>query len=191
MAMQHELEPVVLSRAVDAIQIPEGQKGRLEPGQVVTITQALGGSFTVQTADMRKWRIEGDDADALGKPVPAGARRRAAADAEPLSPDDAKAEAWQLLRSVHDPEIPINIVDLGLVYDVDIHPRGDGKLVAFVKMTLTAPGCGMGDFLIQDVEQRLMTIPGMGAVEAKIVFDPVWNPERDMSDAAKLQLGLL
>jgi metal-sulfur cluster biosynthetic enzyme len=97
----------------------------------------------------------------------------------------------ELLREVHDPEIPINIVDLGLVYDLEVHKRGDGQLVAVVRMTLTAPGCGMGDFLIQDVEQKLKTLPGVAAVDAKIVFDPVWNPYTMMSDAAKLQLGLL
>lgn len=184
------MEPVLLNRPVDAVQIPEGVTTRLEPGQVVTITQALGGSFTVQTGDNRKFRIEGRDADALGKEVPEGAAPAMDADEE-LTPEQAKERAWDLLKQVHDPEIPVNIVDLGLVYDLEIHTRGDGKMVAFVRMTLTAPGCGMGDFLLQDVEQHLKTLPGVEAVDAKIVFDPVWNPYTMMSEAAKLQLGLL
>lgn len=186
--MAGDLEPVVLSRPVRAAQIPEGNEVTLDPGQVVTITQALGGSFTVQGADHRKYRIEGRDADALGKDVPELATE---SDEEPLGPEQAKERAMELMKEVHDPEIPVNIVDLGLVYDLEVHERGDGKLLAVVRMTLTAPGCGMGDFLLQDVEQKLSTIPGMGAVDAKIVFEPVWNPYTMMSDAAKLQLGLL
>lgn len=182
-------EAAHLKRPVRAVQIPEGNEVTLDP-QVVVITQALGGSFTIQVEDQRKFRIEGRDADALGKEVPEGALPAPEEDADPVSVEEAKEMAWTRLKTVHDPEIPINIVDLGLVYELDIHERGDGKLVAFVKMTLTAPGCGMGDFLIQDVERSLKTIPGMAAVDAKVVFDPVWNPQRDMSEAAKLQLGL-
>lgn len=185
----HGPEATLLTRAVSAIQIPEGDQVTLDPGQVVTITQALGGSFTVQTDENRKYRIEGRDADALGKPLPEDATLPD--DAEPLGPEEAVERAWDGLRKVHDPEIPVNIVDLGLVYDLEVHKRGDDLLVAIVRMTLTAPGCGMGDFLIQDVERQLKTIPGIAAVDAKIVFDPVWNPYTMMSDAAKLQLGML
>lgn len=190
--MQRDLEVVALRREVQAIQIPEGVKVPLDKGQVVTITQALGGSFTIQTYDNRRFRIEGRDADALGHPVPEGATTEAQDDgAEPLTVEQATERAWAALRTVHDPEIPVNIVDLGLVYELELHKRGDGGLVAFVRMTLTAPGCGMGDFLIQDVEERLKAIPGIAAVDAKIVFDPVWNPYTMMSEAAKLQMGLL
>lgn len=190
--MAHGLEVVALRRNVEAAQIPDGAKLTLERGQVVTITQALGASFTVQTYDNRKFRIEGRDADALGKPVPPGARTaEEEAAQEPLTPEQAKERAWEILRSVHDPEIPVNIVDLGLVYTLDVHERGDGRLLAVVRMTLTAPGCGMGDFLIQDVEEGLKSIPGVAAVDAKIVFDPVWNPYTMMSESARLQLGLL
>lgn len=184
-------EEVLLSRPVTAVQIPEGEEVMLQP-QPLLLTQSLGGSFTVQARDHRKYRIEGRDAGALGKEVPDGALPAPADDdATPVTPEEAKERAWELLKSVHDPEIPINIVELGLVYDLDVHTRGDGKLLAFVKMTLTAPGCGMGDFLIQDVERALKTIPGMAAVDAKVVFDPVWNPHIHMSEGAKLQLGLL
>lgn len=189
MAKHGPPEAAFLKRPVRAVQIPEGIEVTLDP-QTVVITQALGGSFTVQVEDQRKFRIEGRDAEALGKEVPEGSMPAPDESAEAVSVEEAKELAWAHLKTVHDPEIPINIVDLGLVYELDIHERGDGKLVAFVKMTLTAPGCGMGDFLIADVERVLKTILGMGAVEAKVVFDPVWNPHRDMSEAAKLQMGL-
>lgn len=188
--MAGDLEPVRLQRDVEASLIPEGQKAKLPKGEVVTITQALGTSFTVQAGDMRRYRIEGRDADALGKDVPAGAVE-AEAEAGELTLEQAKERAWESLKSVHDPEIPVNVVDLGLVYDLEMHERGDGKLLAVVRMTLTAPGCGMGDFLLQDVETQLKRIPGVETVDAKIVFDPVWNPYTMMSEAAKLKLGLL
>ncbi len=182
-------EEVLLSRPVTAVQIPEGEEVLLQP-QPLLLTQSLGGSFTVQARDNRKYRIEGTDGPAIGKEVPEGALT-ADDNAEPLEPEEATTRAWELLRHVHDPEIPIDIVELGLVYELEIHKRGDGKLVALVKMTLTAPGCGMGDFLIADVERVLKTIPGVAAVDAKFVFDPVWNPYTMMSEAAKLQLGML
>lgn len=183
-------EEVLLSRPVTAIQIPEGEEVMLQ-AQPLLLTQSLGGSFTVQARDNRKYRIEGRDGPAIGKDVPANAAPAVDPNAETPTPEEAKERAWELLRTVHDPEIPLNIVELGLVYDLDVHTRGDGKLLAFVTMTLTAPGCGMGDFLIQDVERALKTIPGMAAVDAKVVFDPIWNPHIHMSEAAKLQLGLL
>ena len=183
-------ETTVLLRRVPATVIPDGTPTKLDPGQPVAITQTLGGSFTVQTEDGRKYRIEGRDADAIGKEVPEAARL-APADMEPLPTAEAEDLAWKNLRTVHDPEIPINIVDLGLVYTRKMHTRGDGTLLAEVRMSLTAPGCGMGDVLLRDVEHQLKRIPGVAAVDAKIVFDPVWNPHVHMSRAAKLQLGLL
>jgi probable FeS assembly SUF system protein SufT len=182
-------ESAYLKRQVRAVQIPDGIETTLEP-QVVVITQALGGAFTIQLEDQRKFRIEGRDAEVLGKEVPEGALPAPKEGAAPVTPEEATELAWARLKTVHDPEIPLNIVDLGLVYELDVHARGDGQLVAFVTMTLTAPGCGMGDFIIQDVERAIKTIPGVATVEAKVVFDPVWNPHRDMSDAAKLQMGL-
>jgi probable FeS assembly SUF system protein SufT len=182
------LETALLNRKVKAVQIPEGVEVDLDAGQVVTITQALGFSYTIQNIENRKFRIEMRDADALGKPIPDHIK---AAEGEPIGAEEAEERAWGLLKQVHDPEIPVNIVDLGLVYTVKMHKRGDGLLFCEVRMTLTAPGCGMGDFLIRDVETVLKTIPGVDTVDAKVVFDPVWNPHRDMADAAKLQLGLL
>ena len=183
-------EHALLHRKVEATVIPDGTPQTLDPGQPVQIHQVLGGSFTVQTEDGRKYRIEGKDADALGREVPEEARDLGLG-TEPLAPEAAEKEAWKLLKHVHDPEIPVNVVDLGLIYELKMHKRGDGKLFAEVKMTLTAPGCGMGDVLIRDVERQLKRIPGVATVDAKVVFDPVWNPHRDMSTAAKLKLGLL
>lgn len=182
---------VLLNRPVRAVRIPEGDEVTLDPGQPATLTQALGGSFTIQLEDHRKFRIEGRDADAIGEEVPELARRQMDAEgAEPLEPGAAETMAWDRLKAVHDPEIPIDIVDLGLVYTLKMHKRGDGKLLAEVSMSLTAPGCGMGDVLLRDVKDQLRTVPGVAAVDARITFDPVWNPNM-MSDAAKLQLGLL
>lgn len=182
-------EQVLLTRPVRAVVIPDGVETTLEPGMPVLITQALGGSYTVQSAEGAKYRIEGRDADALGKEVPAGAEEEHSS--EPLEPEAAEELAWKLLKKVHDPEIPVNLVDLGLVYTLKMHRRGDGKLLAECRMTLTAPGCGMGDVMLRDVERQLASVPGVAAVDAKIVFDPVWNPYTMMSDAAKLKLGLL
>ena len=183
-------EQVILSRRVDATVIPDGDPVKLDPGQPVAIHQTLGGSFTVATEEGRKYRIEGRDADALGKEVPQEARDLDLG-TEPLEPEAAEKEAWKLLKHVHDPEIPVDVVDLGLIYGLQVHKRGDGKLFAEVRMTLTAPGCGMGDVLIRDVERQLKRIPGVETVDAKVVFDPVWNPHKHMSTAAKLKLGLL
>lgn len=185
-------EQVLLTRPVRATVIPDGTEATLEPGMPVVITQALGGSYTIQTAEGRKYRIEGRDADALGKKAEAeAARAQEDHGDEALEPEAAEELAWKLLRKVHDPEIPVNLVDLGLVYTLRMHKRGDGKLLAECRMTLTAPGCGMGDVMLRDVERQLASIPGVAAVDAKIVFDPVWNPYTMMSDAAKLKLGLL
>lgn len=187
--MHAKPEQVLLKRQVRAIQIPEGDEVELAGDQPVLITQSLGGNYTVQTIDNRKFRIAGKDADALGKEVPEEMAEQE--DQEPLEPEEAEKRAWEVLKKVHDPEIPVNLVDLGLIYELDMHKRGDGKLFAEVKMTLTAPGCGMGDFLIQDVEEALKTLPGVETVDAQIVFEPVWNPYTMMSDAAKLQLGMM
>ncbi len=182
-------EQIILNRAVTATLIPEGDEVELPAGMDVVIHQTLGGNYTVQAGDGRKYRIDGHDADALGKEA-TGAPETPAEDAAPLPPEEAEKEAWKLLKTVHDPEIPVDIVDLGLVYTLKMHKRGDGKLLAEVRMSLTAPGCGMGDVLLRDVERQLRTIPGVDTIDAKVVFDPVWNPNM-MSTAAKLKLGLL
>lgn len=172
-------EPKTLSRACEVLEIPSGIRHLLPEGTVVRISQALGDSITVSTAQ-GMFRIEGKDADALGLPV---SQKNSAAPQESFSEE----AIWAELRTVFDPEIPVNIVDLGLIYSCAITPLQDGNRVE-VKMTLTAPGCGMADVLKADVERKLSRLPGVKQVDVEVVFDPPWDPSR-MSEAAKLQLG--
>jgi probable FeS assembly SUF system protein SufT len=176
-------EHATLSRDAKAIQIPDGTPMTLAAGTPVVITQALGGTYTVMTPYGQMVRIDERDADALGREAPAAAE----ASAEGGSLED---RVWAQLRKCYDPEIPVNIVDLGLVYDCLIQPEPDGRSRVAVKMTLTAPGCGMGDVLAQDVRRRLMELPGVAEADVEVVFDPQWSMDM-MSEAARLQLGLL
>jgi probable FeS assembly SUF system protein SufT len=175
-------EETVLTREVDAIQIPDGTPTRLPAGTPVMITQSLGDTYTVMPVYGGMFRIDGRDADALGKePV------RPAAD----SGDGANLEerVWNEMRRCYDPEIPVNIVDLGLVYDCTVAPHPDGgDALVTVRMTLTAPGCGMGEVLAADVRRRVEGLPGVREADVEIVFDPPWNKDM-MTEAAKLQLG--
>ncbi len=177
-------EPVVIYRDVRAVMVPAGAEVTLKAGQAGYITQALGGSFTVYV-DGNLLRIAGEDADALGKDV-----------VKPLelppnaTDDDVLKAVWDQLKTCYDPEIPINIVDLGLVYECEVRPREDGSRTVDVKMTLTAPGCGMGDILLDDAKDKLERIPTVREVKVELVFDPPWNPSM-MSEAARLQTGML
>ena len=177
-------EPVTLTRDVDAIIVPAGMNVKLRQGQQGFITQALGGSFTVYV-EGNLFRISGQDADALGKE---------ATDVPQLPPnasdEDVRDIAWRQMRTCYDPEIPINIVDLGLVYSCDVHTDDNGDRVVDVKMTLTAPGCGMGDVLVQDVRDKVEVIPTVKRADVELVFDPPWNQSM-MSEAALLQTGMM
>ncbi len=180
----HANEPFTLSRDVRAIIIPAGEELLLREGTTGFITQALGGSFTIYV-EGNLFRIAGIDADALGKePVPPPAVPENASDA------DIEAVVWEQLKSCYDPEIPINIVDLGLVYRCDIKPLGNGERAVSVDMTLTAPGCGMGDILVADAREKIAVIPTIAEVNVELVFDPPWN-QTMMSDEARLQTGLM
>lgn len=174
-------EETVLTREVDAIQIPDGTPTRLPGGTPVMITQSLGDTYTVMPVYGGMFRIDGRDADALGKEVVASA----ASDGEP---GDLEQKVWNEMRRCYDPEIPVNIVDLGLVYDCAVEPHVDGDARVVVRMTLTAPGCGMGEVLAADVRRRVEGLPGVREADVEIVFDPPWNKEM-MTEAAKLQLG--
>jgi probable FeS assembly SUF system protein SufT len=176
-------ETVALARDVVATLIPAGTKVELPAGASATITQALGGSYTVQV-EGHLFRIEGKDAEVLGKPV-AGTVQ------VPDNASDADLEkaAWEQLRTCYDPEIPINIVELGLVYECRIE-TADGARRAKVRMTLTAPGCGMGEVLVGDAKAKLLQIPGIAQAEVELVFDPPWTQDM-MSEAAKLSAGLI
>jgi probable FeS assembly SUF system protein SufT len=177
-------EPVTFQRDCDAVLIPAGEHVRLPAGSSGFLTQALGGSFTVYI-EGNLFRVAGTDGDALGK--------------EPLTapevPEDAteaeiEAAVWQQLRTCYDPEIPINIVELGLVYECKVERAPDAGRVVKIKMTLTAPGCGMGDILAQDVREKVQIIPTVERAEVELVFDPPWNQSM-MSEEARLEAGLL
>ncbi len=187
----HSYENVTLTRDVEAVRIPSGEKGQITKGTEVTITQVLGGSYTVQFAGGLA-RIEGKDADALGKADAAAiaAATPAKAPAGPVSKEALSEQVWAQLRTCYDPEIPVNIADLGLIYNADLSPLGEGSYKADVKMTLTAPGCGMGPVLVQDVQNKLLCLEGIDDVQVDLVWDPPWNQSM-MTDAARLQLGLM
>jgi probable FeS assembly SUF system protein SufT len=178
----HENEPFVLRRDVKAIMVPAGIEIELKSGQSGFITQALGGSFTLYM-EGNLFRLAGADADAIGKEVVKAPELPPNA-----SDDDVLAAAWDQLRTSYDPEIPINIVDLGLIYECNVGEQ-EGQRVINVKLTLTAPGCGMGDVLVQDIRQKLEIIPTVGSANVELVFDPPWNQSM-MSEAARLQTGM-
>ncbi len=177
---------IELAREITATTIPYGQKTKLPKGSPVEITQELGGSFTVLT-DLGLMRIEGKDADALG-------RESARPLQEPVAaPTDAKAvgtEIWNQLKTCYDPEIPVNIVELGLVYENKVEPHPEGGFKVDIKFTLTAPGCGMGPILQAEVREKVAAIPGVRESAIEVVFDPPWTQSM-MSEAAKLQLGMM
>jgi probable FeS assembly SUF system protein SufT len=177
-------EPIVFARDCPAVMVPQGQEVTLPAGQAGYITQALGGSFTV-FVDGNLFRIRGADADAIGKELPAPLILSAHA-------DDAEVEklVWQQLRTCYDPEIPVNIVDLGLVYECTLEKTGDERRRVKVAMTLTAPGCGMGDILVDDVRSKIESIPTVAEADVELTFDPPWN-QTMMSDVAKLETGML
>ena len=174
---------VTTSREIEAKEIPSGIRITIPTGTAVTITQSLGGSFTVLTPHGYMARIEGKDADAIGEePI--------AREAGPAADKSVEDLCWDELRTCYDPEIPVNIVDLGLVYKCEVTDRAEGGKRVDVRFTLTAPGCGMGDVLREDIKGKLLGVPGVSEAEVSVLFDPPWNMSM-MSDAAKLQLGML
>ena len=177
--------PVTLVRDVEAAIIPAGERVTLQKGEQAYITQTLGGSYTV-IVNGNMFRIEGKDADALGFAVAA----KPAAAGAPVTQEQLEKEIWNQLRSCYDPEIPVNIVDLGLIYDCHLALLSPGNYRVDVKMTLTAPGCGMGPMLAQDVQNKLLSLEGVDDVAVELVWDPPWN-QGMMTEQAKLQLGLL
>jgi probable FeS assembly SUF system protein SufT len=180
----HDNEPVSLRRDVEAIMVPAGIPVTLREGKTGFITQALGGSFTVYF-EGNLFRVAGKDADALGKEVVIGPELPPNA-----TDEDVKQLVWDQMRTCYDPEIPINIVELGLVYTCEINRTPEGDRVADIKMTLTAPGCGMGEVLVQDVKDKVEMVPTVTRADVELVFDPPWNQSM-MSDAARLQTGMM
>jgi len=177
-------EPIVFERDCAAVMVPQGQTVTLPAGQNGYITQALGGSFTV-FVDGNLFRIDGADADAIGKEPPVALTLDEGA-------GDAEVEklVWLQLRTCYDPEIPVNIVDLGLVYECTIEKVENDARKVKVTMTLTAPGCGMGDILVDDVRTKVEAIPTVAEADVELTFDPPWNHTM-MSDVAKLETGML
>jgi probable FeS assembly SUF system protein SufT len=178
-------ESIVLLRDVNAVQIPDGSPLVLNQGHIVTLFQSLGGNFTVTTERGHMVRIAGEDADALGKEPPSLGHLETGEEAEAV-----EKNCWEVMRTVFDPEIPVNIVDLGLIYLCQVTPLPEGGNSVYVVMTLTAPGCGMGPILQQDVESGIKGLPGVAKVNVEVVFDPPWARDM-MSDVAKLQLGMI
>ena len=180
-------EPKILTRDVEAAVVPVGTKVTLQKGEQAHITQSLGGSYTV-IVNGNMFRIADKDADALGldvqavpAAVPAGG---------PVTQELLEKQVWEALKTCYDPEIPVNIVDLGLIYDCHLTAAGENNFKADVKMTLTAPGCGMGPTLAQDVQNKLLNLEPIDEANVELVWDPPWN-QGMMTEAAKLQLGLM
>ena len=181
-------EQKILTRDVEASVVPIGTKVTLQKGETAHITQSLGGTYTV-IVNGNMFRIESKDADALGIEVkvestPAGVP------SGPMTQEQLEKKVWESLKTCYDPEIPVNIVDLGLIYDCHLTLIGESNYKADVKMTLTAPGCGIGPVLAQDVQNKLISLEPIDEANVELVWDPPWN-QGMMTEAAKLQLGLL
>ncbi|MGD0252909.1 MAG: putative Fe-S cluster assembly protein SufT [Verrucomicrobiota bacterium] len=179
-------EAKTLTRDVEAAVVPVGTKVTLQKGGLAHVMQSLGGSYTV-VVNGNMFRIEAKDADALGLEVPA---KPAAAATGPATQEGLEKQVWEALKTCYDPEIPVNVVDLGLIYDCNLTPAGENSFKADVKMTLTAPGCGMGPTLAQDVQNKLLSLEPIDEANVELVWDPPWNQSM-MTEAAKLQLGLM
>ena len=179
----HTSQPCQFERDCIVVMIPAGDELTMPAGTVGYITQSLGGSFTV-FVDGNLFRVAGIDADAIGKePVMPPSLPENATD------EDIEKLLWDQLKTCYDPEIPVNIVDLGLIYSCDMQVTALGKRVVTAEMTLTAPGCGMGDILVDDVRSKLELVPTIDVVEVELTFDPPWNQSM-MSDVARLETGM-
>lgn len=179
-------ENVVLQRDCKALFVPIGIQVNAKKGTEVTIMQQLGGSFTV-LLEGQMARIEAKDADALGKQrevLPAESHKG------PVDQDVVEKLVWEHMRTCYDPEIPVNIVELGLIYGCTVQQLANGKFHVDVRMTLTAPGCGMGDVIADDVREKLLVIPGVHGAEVEMVLDPPWSADM-MTEAARLQTGMV
>src|SRR5215510_8644437 len=179
-------EPVLLSRDVQVVAVPAGNTIGLPEGTEVVITQALGGSYTLLVPTYGGlFRLASRDADAIGKEV----RPEDVDSRRPLSGEDLERAVWQTLKTCYDPEIPVNIVDLGLIYDMQILPLSEGMTRIQVKMTLTAQGCGMGASIAGDAQNKLLDIPGVKEADVQVVWDPPWTPEK-ISPEGRTLLGI-
>ena len=184
MSYSRTSEPIKFERDCDVVLVPQGDKVSLPAGTVGYITQALGGSFTV-FVEGNLFRVAGENADAIGKSAPR------ALELDDTEDDDAVEKlVWQQLRTCFDPEIPINVVELGLIYDCQIERLADGQRKINIQMTLTAPACGMGDILVDDVRTKVERVPTVQEADVDLVFEPPWGRHM-MSEAAQLETGML
>ncbi len=175
-------EQVELSRDCEVVQIPAGHSVTLPKGTVAIITQSLGGTFTLQVPRYGGlFRLPGKDADAIGREVIAPPATSSA--------DNLEAQVWKQLKTCYDPEIPVNIVDLGLVYDMQVAPLADGQSRVDVKMTLTAQGCGMGASIAHDARMKILDLPGVEEADVELVWDPPWSPQMISPEGRQL-LGM-
>jgi probable FeS assembly SUF system protein SufT len=173
----------VTTRDVDVTRIPSGERITIPTDTEVVITQALGGSFTVLVPSQAGlYRVEGRDADAIGCEKPA--------EAEQAVDGDLEQGIWNQLKTCYDPEIPVNIVDLGLIYSLDIAPNANGGNSIVIQMTLTAPGCGMGPIIASEARQKVLSLEGVTEADVELVWEPAWSPER-ISLEGKQKLGMV
>ncbi len=177
-------ETIILTRDVNIVMIPDGNHSTLSAGKEVTIHQALGDNYTVVTEHGHMVRIAGVDADALGKEVHHLHTLVSETDAAAV-----EKNCWEVMKTIYDPEIPVNIVDLGLVYNCQVTPIEDSTNHVHITMTLTAPGCGMGPVIQSDVEKSVRALAGVESINVEVVLDPPWSKEM-MSEVAQVQLGL-
>ncbi|MBE2242827.1 MAG: putative Fe-S cluster assembly protein SufT [Burkholderiaceae bacterium] len=176
-------EPVVTNRPVQVERVPDGTPLDLPAGTHAEITQALGSNFTLHV-EGQLVRLAGRDADAIGKPLPVAVEAHA-----DVKLDEVKGLVWETLKTCYDPEIPVNIVELGLIYVCDVIPIDDERVMVSIKMTLTAPGCGMGEAIANEVYEKVLALPRVAECNVEMVFDPPWT-RYHMSEAARLTLGL-
>jgi probable FeS assembly SUF system protein SufT len=176
-------EEIQLKRDVEGTAIPAGTKKKLSQGTAVVVTQDLGGTFTIHaTAEGGLFRIEGKDADALGRKV-------VEVQSIASGKEAGEEEIWGVLKTCYDPEIPVNIVDLGLIYSMELKKTDGGGKRVDVKMTLTAQGCGMGPSIAADARQKILTLPGVQEAQVDVVWEPPWGPQMITPDGRK-KLGM-
>ena len=181
--MMGQTETVAIERDVEASVVPSGTRVTLQKGETATLTQSLGGTFTV-VVHGNMFRIDGKDVDAIGQEVQSTSVKKAE------SAEDLEKQVWEQMKTCYDPEIPVNIVDLGLIYDCHLEDLKDGGHKASVKMTLTAPGCGMGPTIQADVENKILCVETVNEVAVELVWEPQWTREM-MTEAARLELGMM
>jgi probable FeS assembly SUF system protein SufT len=180
-------KPIILKRDCAAVMVPSGEKTTLPGGSTVWLTQSLGGSYTAMTERGYMVHIDGHDGDALGMAVVSALRPEESGTTESI--EEIEKRVWSQLRSCFDPEIPVNIVDLGLIYHFGVTRLAQGGYRTEVRFTLTAQGCGMGQFLKEDIANKLLAVPGVRDAEVELIWEPPWNQSM-ISEAAKLQLGI-